>query len=216
MARAKFLSWALSVCTVASVVRALRIFWSSSSRRHSAIPRAQIPRGALDVGWTASLAVKKLLILLGSSMYLSPARVNVFPPASSLWPCREFASRYQHAFWFLVWSPLPVDAHLLQEVLCPLRAKPGFCEWANNWMSLPVCTWAHFLSSLCVSLRVYEIWPFHGLPERGRKTSSQTFRCLLLCTACPWHKASSPCQTHRQQFLPADISSSSCPQCLLL
>lgn len=82
------------------------------------IPRAQIPRGALDVGWTASLAVKELLILLGSSMHLCPAWVNGFPPASSLWPCRELPSRYQHAFWFLVRSPLPVDAHPL-----PHRAR---------------------------------------------------------------------------------------------
>lgn len=50
MARAEFLSWALSVHNGASVVRALRIFWSSSSWRHSVHPQSSDSQRSFGCG----------------------------------------------------------------------------------------------------------------------------------------------------------------------
>lgn len=190
------------------------------------IPRAQIPRGALNVGWAAPTP---------------PCCQGAFHSLRQLHaplPCLDECLSSSLFTLALQWISLQIPACILasHKVTTPRRCPSAaslsmaflrkcfalcgpsqdFCEWANNWISLPVCTWAHFPSSLGVSLRVCEIWPCHGLPERGRKTFSQTSWCLLLSTAWPWHKASTPCQTHHQQLLPADISSSLCPQCLLL
>lgn len=205
------------------LARPLSISWSFSSWRHFHLthPRSQIPRRAWDVGWAASLALKPFYFMqLRAASSPCPGE---FLPFCLFTLALQLISRHHHTFWFLVWSPLLADSHLLAALSMGFLRK-CFTLWGPNkdfvneqtteWIS-PREFWASSLPLPGVSFWVYEIWPCHVLPRWGRNTRARPFGASHWAQPVPGTNPHHPARHIASSFSLLTFAAPLHPGCLL-